>query len=513
MPESTFARLCIHGGHVWRGPDHAVEPLHGLLVEDGRIARFLAPNEVAAAKAAIGQNFDATGCLISPPLFDGHVHSSSTLLRGTENSYPLELWAYYSINYGRSFREKHLRAAIRLTAAEMIRAGIGGYIDHSPQSGLAATALEVQRQTGLRVGFAPFFADLLDEQILSIPLKADRFLPPARRSADAIRDTFSTLHAMSASDKRVHVLLGPNAPQRCSPELWTMWRGLQEQFGFGSHTHLLETLPQAIHCAQKWPGGLVAELDRQGLLHDRVSVAHGVWLDDADRALLARRGVTVVHNPISNAMLGSGRFDVRRSLEAGVLLALGTDSTNTSGRHDLFETMRHMLVAGRHAGSDYTRWVTPSEVFATATGGVRALGSDRRLGMLSQGGPADLLVVDFANSSLAGALPSVDALVAHADPRSVKALMVDGQWLLRDGRIQVFDEAAVNAEAAECAAELREIGQEAATDLSALIPDYARWHEALFRNQTCAECGQPHSGKLFGRSLGTIPDSEAKPNP
>jgi 5-methylthioadenosine/S-adenosylhomocysteine deaminase len=512
MPESSPTRTCIFGGHLWRGPGHRIEPLHGILVEDRRIAGLLAPNEVAKAKAGAGHSFDATGGLVTPPMFDGHVHSSSTLLRGTENSYPLELWAYHSINYGRGFRERHLHAAIRLTAIEMIRSGIGGYIDHSPQSKLATTALEAHRQTGLRVGFAPFFADLLDEHILAIPLKADRFLPPAPRSPDAIRETFSTLHTLSAREDRIQILLGPNAPQRCSPELWATWRELQGEFGFGSHTHLLETLPQALHCAGKWPGGLVAELNRQGLLHDRVSVAHGVWLDDADRALLARRGTTVVHNPISNAMLGSGRFDMRRSLDAGVPLALGTDSTNTSGRHDLFETMRHMLVAGRHAGSDYSRWVTPSEAFATATGGIRALGGDNRLGMISAGGPADLLMIDFASHSLAGAQPSVDALVAHGDPRSVKALMVDGQWLLRDGRIEVFDEAAANAEAAECAAELRAMGREAAADLSALAPDYARWHEAFFRDQTCVECGQPHSSKLFGRSLGTIPNRETESN-
>jgi cytosine/adenosine deaminase-related metal-dependent hydrolase len=473
-----------------------------LLIEDRHIAGWLAADEIEAAKKAVGQTFDSTGYLVTPPLFDGHVHSSSTLLRGTENSYPLELWAYYSINYGRNFREKHLRTAIRLTAVEMIRAGIGGYIDHSPQTNLSAIALETHQRSGLRVGLAPFFADLLDEHILGIPLKAQRFLPPAPRSADAIRDTFAELHASSQTTRRVTVLLGPNAPQRCSPELWALWRSLQDEFGFGSHTHLLETLPQAIHAAQRWPNGMVAELDRLGLLHERLSVAHGVWLDDADRALLARRGVTVVHNPISNAMLGSGRFDVHRARDAGIALALGTDSTNTSGRHDLFETMRHMLVAGRQAGSDFRRWLTPVDAFACATGGVRALGGDRQYGKLSPGGPADLLVTDFASGGLAGALPSIEALVAHADPRSVKALMIDGQWLLRDGHVKVLDEAVVNAEAAECAAELRAMAKDAAADLSALKQDYGRWHEATFKDQTCVECLSSilrMSGRAFSR--------------
>jgi cytosine/adenosine deaminase-related metal-dependent hydrolase len=488
MQANRRPTLCVHGGHIWAGG--AVGPLHGLIVEDHRISRLLEPSEVGGAMQAADETFDASGCLVTPPLFDGHVHSPSTLLRGTENSFPLELWSYYSINYGRGFNERCLRAAIMLTAAEMIRAGIGGYIDHFPQTRFAPLALAVHHQTGLRVGFAPFFADLFDENILDIPLDASRFVPLAPTSPEAIGGIFAGLQQSGMTGDRVHVLLGPNAPQRCSEQLWQLWRQLQSRLDLGSHTHLLETLPQASYAARRWPQGLVAEMDRQGLVHERLSVAHGVWLDDADRAILARRGAMVVHNPISNSMLGSGRFDARRALAGGVAVALGTDST--SGRHDLFETMRHMLVSGRTAGSDFRHWLTPHDVFRSATHGVRALGVGSRLGHLQAGAAADLLVIDFASAGLVGAPVSIEAVVAHADPRSVKALMVDGVWLLRDGRIEAFDEPRVYAEAADCAAELRMRAQDASSDLQALAGAFADWHETAFTDRLCSMCGQPH---------------------
>ena len=80
----------------------------------------------------------------------------------------------------------------------------------------------------------------------------------------------------------------------------------------------------------------MAEMEREGLLEGRLTCAHGVWLDDADREVLARHDVTVSHNPASNLMLGSGVMGFSNCRQCGLRLALGTDSANTGGRHDLF---------------------------------------------------------------------------------------------------------------------------------------------------------------------------------
>jgi cytosine/adenosine deaminase-related metal-dependent hydrolase len=491
-------RTCFRGGHLLTGDGQ--QPVRGgMLVVDGKIERLFGPGDEAAVCAMAEDTFDATGMLLTPPLFDAHVHSSATLFRGTENSLPLELWSYHAINYGLGFTERCLRASTMLTAVEMIHNGIGGYIDHLPQARFASVALDAHIASGLRVGLAPFFADLFDEDILGIPFEPDvirRFAALAPRPPEEIRDSFAALHqrAGDADAGRIRLLLGPNAPQRCSDILWQLWRDLRDRFGLGSHTHLLETLPQADHCRTRWPGGVVAALDRAGLLDDRLSVAHAVWLDDHDRELLARRGVVVSHNPVSNGMLGSGSMAVRPSLDAGITLALGTDSSNTGGRHDLFQVMRQMLVAGRVPGSDFDRWITPQEVFRAATwGGSQALGSRTGAGTLRAGGPADVLALDFRRGSLAAAPVGIEAVVVHADQRSVGALMVAGDWLLRGGEIKAFDEAAVTEEAEKCAAELREIAGAAAADLAALRAPYAGWHARTFTRLSCG-CGGPPGG-------------------
>ena len=90
--------------------------------------------EREALRARAGTVVAAQGHWLIPGLLDGHSHAYAALLRGTQNSLPLELWAFYTVLYGRAFDAAALRSAILLGAAERIRAGITGWIDHSPMT-------------------------------------------------------------------------------------------------------------------------------------------------------------------------------------------------------------------------------------------------------------------------------------------------------------------------------------------------------------------------------------------
>lgn len=480
-------RTLIAGGAVWTGAGFGPADI---LVDGDRIEALLAPGQ--AGEGAF-ETVDAAGCAVLPPFFDGHVHSSATLARGTENSMPLELWSFWAIGYGAGASAATIGAAVRLAAVEMIRAGIGGYVDHFPPTRFMETALAAHRESGLRIGFAPFFADLLDEDLLE--MKLDRAV--IARHAQAGRTTEAALAAQiealaGLSAPRITPLLGPNAPQRCSDRLLDLWSAAARRHGFGSHTHLLETFPQRQAARARWPGGAVFELDRRGLLDGGVSLAHAIWLEPAARDLLAERGATAIHNPISNQMLGSGAMPVRAMLDAGVRLGLGTDCSNTAGRHDLFETMRQMLVSGRDPGGRHADWIRPEEALVAATeAGWAALGAGPA--GLARGAAADLLLLDFRSATLAAAPVTAASVVSHGDPRAVRSLMVGGDWLLRDGVVTVMDEAAVIADAARHAADIRAAAAEGRAALEALIGDYDAWSAAAFRGRACPHCGATHA--------------------
>ena len=449
-----------------------------VLVEGRQIAAVVwSAAEREALRARAATVVAAEGHWLIPGLVDGHAHGYATVLRGTENSLPLELWAFYTVLYGRAFDEATLRAAILLGAAERIRAGITGWIDHSPMMHLSETALAAHEVSGLRVGYAPFLHDVADDALLGLALPEDLAklaggappLDPPRYAAE-----FAALvEAARSGSGRVSVLLGPNAPQRCSPTAWELWRTLRERHGVGVHTHLMETRAQA-GIGARWPGGLVAEMERQGLLGEWLSVAHGVWLTPAERDLLAARSVTVVHNPASNLMLGSGIMPLLDARRAGLRVALGTDSANTGGRHDLFEAMRLALMLPRVCEPDHRAWAHGRDVLDMATrNGATVLGLEGRAGRIARGQLADLVLVRRRTAGTLALAPGEDALVQHGGPEAVDSVMVDGRWLMRGQVLLGFNETAALADAEAAIAALHERTSAKLAILSGALPALA----------------------------------------
>ena len=467
--------VCIDGAFVCT--DSHPRPASVLI--DGRHIAALAwsADDRPALRARAAEVVDAANLWLIPGLVDAHAHAYGALLRGTENALPLELWALYTTLYGRAFTAPALRAAILLGAAERIRAGITGTLDHSPMVHLAPDALAAHEASGLRVAYAPFLHDLSDYDLLDLPLPGD-LQPlvggPPPLDAGAYASNFAALvQAARAGSGRVSVQLGPNAPQRCSPAAWALWRTLRDRHDVAVHTHLMETCAQA-SLNPRWPGGLVAEMQRQGLLEGRLTCAHGVWLTDADLAILARHDVTISHNPASNLMLGSGVMRWNACAACGVRLALGNDSANTGGRHDLFAQMRLALMLPRRDGGDAAAWPAPAAVFAAATqGGAAALGLHGTLGRIGPRQLADLVLLRATAAGTLVAAPTLDALVQHAGPEHVESVMIDGQWAMRAGRILAFDEAAALRDAQAQAAALHERAAVHLPALHAALPGLA----------------------------------------
>lgn len=442
----------------------------------GAVATASGDRAALCARAATVE--DATEHWLIPGLVDAHAHGYATLLRGTENAMPLELWALFTVLYGRAYDADALHAATLLGAAERIRAGITAWIDHAPMVHLGEAALAAHEASGLRVGYAAFLHDIGDEALLGVTLP-----PEVARLAggapllnvETYAERFTGFVATTrAGSGRLSVLLGPNAPQRCSPAAWQLWRRLRDRHGVAVHTHMLETRAQAA-IGTRWPGGLVAEMQRQGLLEGRLSIAHGIWLTQAERATLAAHGVTLVHNPASNLMLGSGILPMRELREAGLAVALGTNSANTGGRHDMFEAMRLAMMLPRVVESDHRHWPHGRDVLRMATrGGAAALGLGGALGRIASGQLADLVLVRRGTAATLTLTESEDALVQHGGPESVRAVMVDGAWVLRGGEIVAFDEAAALADAASAMARLRDATAAGRDTVAAAIADYAR---------------------------------------
>ena len=447
-----------------------------LLAENGRITALAwTAEERAALRVRAAEVVDGSGCWLLPGLVDAHAHAYAGLLRGTESSLPLELWALFTSVYGRALDEASLRAAILVGAAERLRAGYTTLVDHTPQVALAEAALAAHEASGLRVGYAPFLHDVTDYELMahSLPTAlADMARMPAFDESAYEARFGSIVAAARAGSGRVMPMLGPNAPQRCSAAAWAVWRRLRDRHGIPVHTHLLETQAQLRAGRDRWAGGTVAEMERQGLLEGNVSFAHGIWLDPVDSEILARHDATVVHNPASNLMLGSGLMPYASHRRAGLRLALGTDSANTGGRHDVWEAMRLAFMLHRGPGSDPAEWPRAPEVLQMATeNGARVLGIDA--GVLRPGALADLVLVrrDTAATLLLEDTP--EGLVLHANGAAVERVFIGGETVFADGRVLAFDEEAVLAEAVALRQEVLDRASHRLPAVRAALPQLA----------------------------------------
>ena len=189
-----------------------------------------------------------------------------------------------------------------------------------------------------------------------------------------------------------------------------------------------------------------------GLLTERTVLAHGVWLDDAELALIAERGSTIVTNPVSNMKLAVGRaFPYRAARAAGVPIGIGTDGVASNNSLDLLAELKVLALLQKHTEQD-PKVLPAAEAFAIATGQLAPILGGTPLAV---GAPADFLLVDAAAVEMTPA-PLVDALVYSGSSAVVQTTVVDGIVLMRDRNIDGADE--IQSHVAEIAHRIRTAG-------------------------------------------------------
>src|SRR5262249_20928983 len=184
---------------------------------------------------------------------------------------------------------------------------------------------------------------------------------------------------------------------------------------------------------------------QHGFLGPRLFAAHCRYVDDADVALLARSGTIVSHQAAMAANRGVIP-PIAKLRAAGCPIASGTDN-NTN---DLFEVMRVALLTERISRDDPFPGVRPQpeDVLEDATrGGARAVHQEKLVGALEVGRKADLLVVDTLRAHLVPAGRFVSAWIHNGQPADIESVMVDGQFIMRDRKVQTLDEERIIADA------------------------------------------------------------------
>ncbi len=443
-----MAYTILRGGRVLDIAAGTAEPAD-ILIEDDTIREIGPPGCPAPDGAA---EIPAARKLIHPGLVNAHTHAHGNLAKGMGDRWTLELLLTAApwLTGNRSPEDIHLTA--QLGAVEMVLKGCTACYDLfvewplPSRDGMALVA-SAYAETGMRAVIAPMVADRtffeaipgLSEALpaaLRERVSALR-LAPGEATLAAVR---SALADWSFDRDRIRPAVAPTIPHHCSDEFILGCAALARDFDLGLHSHVAESKVQAIAGMRLYGKTLTAHLDELGVLGPDFTVAHGVWLDDADMARLGDRGASIAHNPGSNMRLGAGLADARAMLDHHVNLGIGTDGANCSDNQNMYEAMRLASFVSKVQGPEWWRWLSTREAALAATeGSARALGFGDRIGRIARGCKADLVMLDLDHPNWLPLNDPVNQLVHSEDGNAVHSVMIAGRLVVENRRVLTVD--------------------------------------------------------------------------
>jgi cytosine/adenosine deaminase-related metal-dependent hydrolase len=410
--------------------------------------------------ASIGQGA-GDGTLVMPALSNAHDHARVARLSQV-GSYdvPLEAWLPYLTLIPAI--DPYLASAVSF--GRTARGGVGAVMAHYTRvQGLtdfpteAKAVAKAARDVGIRMAMAvhcrdlnplvydPHEALLADLSPSACDCVTRRFLRKPLSPADQVA-MVETVAAEIEGDG-VTVQYGPAGVQWCSDAMLRLIGEASARTKRRVHMHLLETKYQRNWADRTFPQGIVRYLDEIGLLNERVSFAHCIYLRPDEMELIAERGATIVVNTSSNFIVSSGVAPIAEFIKRGCRVAMGLDGLAFDEDEDALREMR--LAYAVHKGSGFDIRFPRADLMRFATANGRFAITGQAASQVSSGAPADLLLLNWKELSaelIEPDVPPFDLLLAKGKQKHVKGLIVAGRDVVRDGKVTGVDLPALETE-------------------------------------------------------------------
>jgi len=410
------------------------------IVQDGSIAVTSDSIVAVGPRADIESHYkstltiDATGKLVLPGFINGHVHVPMTLFRGLHDDVTLHDWLYKYIfpAEAKNVNEDFVRWGTKLAAAEQIRSGVTTFADMYYFED--AVAQETQA-AGMR--------GVLGETLIDFPA------PDNKNHAQAMAYTEKFLKKWQGNSL-IHAAPAPHSIYTCSKKTIQDAAALARKYHAPLLMHVSEMKKEADDSQAQNGMSPVAYLDKLGVLGPDLVAAHCIFVDEADRKLLAQHQVGCVHNPSSNMMIASGVSPVPEMRAAGIAVGLGTDGPAGSNNDlDLMEEIDLAAKLAKITKMDPLALNAKSVVEMATIDGARALHMEKEIGSLETGKKADLILIGL---DAPNAVPMYDiyAQIAYSLKASdVETVVIGGRVVMRDRKLLTVDEPRVLEKARE----------------------------------------------------------------
>ena len=401
----------------------------GYVAVEGTKISYAGPDRPAGD---FDETIDCTGKVMMPGFVNCHTHIPMTLMRGYGGGCDLHTWLNdYIFPAEAKWDDRAIAAATGLGLAEMIASGVTCIADMYMRTGvIARQVLDAGISANLSVGGVYFGAP-------------EDFSP--EKCGDCANQKALTEEWHMAGDGQIIADASIHAEYTSNAPLWQWMADYAQTHKLGMHVHISETKKEHEECKARRDGLTPIQiLDQYGVWDTRAIAAHCVWTTPEDWAIMARKGVSCIHNPYSNLKLGSGVAPIPAMLRAGVNVALGTDGVSSHNSTDLFADMKLAAILHNGVACDPGAFTARQALELATVNGAKALG--RNTGRIEAGAVADLILVDFDAPNLIPCHDEAENLVFAAYGSNVVMNMARGKVIYRNGDFLTLDLEKIRAE-------------------------------------------------------------------
>lgn len=412
---------------------------HALAICDDRIVAITDNSDDIQAERIL----DLPGHLLMPGLVNAHGHAAMSLFRGLMDDLPLMTWLndYIWPAESQYVYADFVADGSRLAMTEML---LGGTTTFSDMYFFPETVAQVADKAGMRCQLAfPVF-----NVASNWGSGTDEYLARGRELLQHYRH-----------HPYIHAAIGPHAPYTVDDETFIRVRELAAKESAAIQMHLHETaheVSEAVNANGKRPLQRIAEL---GLLGPHFQAVHMVHINEADIRLVADSGAHVIHCPESNLKLASGFFPLQQCLDAGINVALGTDSAASNNDLDMLGEMRTAALLAKAVAGDASAADARTAVEMATINGARALGISHETGSLETGKAADLIAVDCSGLAQQPLHHPLSQLAYTHISHKVSHSWIHGRQVVDNYQLTTIDPDACQAAAKHWQQQLSDIAQ------------------------------------------------------
>lgn len=384
-------------------------------IEDKKIA-FVGSNPSFKADII----YDMSGKVALPGLVNGHTHLAMTLLRNYKDTQPtLQAWLNEIFPIENKLTDKEIYIGSLAGLAELIKSGCTTYTDmyfNADQTIKASLEAGVRSVQGLT-----FFGDGTE----------------AKRR---IRENYPKMKKAIGSSDLVRTDAAVHSIYTCTKECYQIAQQWAKDNNSMVNTHLSETFKEVEDSIKDFSLTPVKYLESLHFFDAPSYLAHGVFIQDEEIAILKEHNVSIIHNPSSNCKLASGIAPIAKYKLNGLNIALGTDGASSNNNLSLLKEMNLANLISTVTTKNPMA-LTPYEILKMATiNGAKALGLEDRIGSLEEGKEADITILDLDRVNTTPVNNPFSAIVFSADTSNVDTVFCQGRCLLKNGKLQTLDE-------------------------------------------------------------------------